>query len=40
MDDLKGSCGFSFGNGCSDGGSEASLFGKSARRVIKIKETS
>jgi nitrate reductase beta subunit len=24
----KGSCGFSFGNGCSDGVSEASLFGK------------
>ena len=24
----KGSCGFSFGNGCSDGASDASLFGK------------
>jgi nitrate reductase beta subunit len=24
----KGSCGFSFGNGCSDGVSDASLFGK------------
>jgi len=24
----KGSCGFSFGNGCSDGVSEPSLFGK------------
>jgi nitrate reductase beta subunit len=24
----KGSCGFSFGNGCSDGTSDASLFGK------------
>jgi len=26
--DLKGECGFSFGNGCSDGESKASLFGK------------
>jgi nitrate reductase beta subunit len=26
--DEKGSCGFSFGNGCSDGVSDASLFGK------------
>ena len=26
--DLRGSCGFSFGNGCSDGSSPASLFGK------------
>ena len=26
--DLKGSCGFSFGNGCSDGSSEMNLFGK------------
>ena len=26
--DLKGECGFSFGNGCSDGNSKASLFGK------------
>jgi nitrate reductase beta subunit len=25
--DLRGGCGFSFGNGCSDGASEASLFG-------------
>jgi len=24
----KGSCGFTFGNGCSDGTSDASLFGK------------
>ena len=29
--DLRGSCGFSFGNGCSDGTSEASLFGKPKR---------
>ncbi|HXV24270.1 MAG TPA: nitrate reductase subunit beta [Alphaproteobacteria bacterium] len=28
--DLKGSCGFSFGNGCSDGVSEPSLFGVAA----------
>jgi nitrate reductase beta subunit len=26
--DLKSSCGFSFGNGCSDGASEVGLFGK------------
>jgi nitrate reductase beta subunit len=31
--DLKGSCGFSFGNGCSDGTSTASLFGKHKVKV-------
>jgi nitrate reductase beta subunit len=37
--DLKGSCGFSFGNGCSDGASEASLFGgaRNGRKQIPIK---
>ena len=25
--DMKGGCGFSFGNGCSDGSTETSLFG-------------
>ena len=34
--DLRGSCGFSFGNGCSDGGSEPSLFG-GKKRVIPLK---
>jgi len=34
--DMKGGCGFSFGNGCSDGSSEASLFGGSKRRTIPI----
>ncbi|MCC7275219.1 MAG: nitrate reductase subunit beta, partial [Alphaproteobacteria bacterium] len=29
--DLKGACGFSFGNGCSDGASAPSLFGSKAR---------
>jgi nitrate reductase beta subunit len=29
--DLRGSCGFSFGNGCSDGTNEASLFGRPKR---------
>ena len=29
--DLKSSCGFSFGNGCSDGVSTASLFGGKAK---------
>jgi len=35
--DLRGGCGFSFGNGCSDGASEASLFGGSKARTIPIK---
>jgi hypothetical protein len=26
--DVRGGCGFSFGNGCSDGASETSLFGR------------
>ena len=30
--DLRGSCGFSFGNGCSDGLSETNLFGKPKRK--------
>jgi nitrate reductase beta subunit len=36
--DLRGSCGFSFGNGCSDGTSEPSLFGtrKRARNPMEI----
>ena len=34
--DLKGGCGFSFGNGCSDGASEASLFGGKKKRTIPI----
>jgi len=37
--DLRGGCGFSFGNACSDGQSEASLFGKQ-KKVIPIKVTS
>jgi nitrate reductase beta subunit len=37
--DLRGGCGFSFGNGCSDGASEASLFGGKKRRTIPIKST-
>jgi hypothetical protein len=35
--DVRGGCGFSFGNGCSDGASEASLFGGKKRRTIPIK---
>jgi len=35
--DLRGGCGFSFGNGCSDGSSEASLFGSARRRTIPIQ---
>jgi len=37
--DLRGGCGFSFGNGCSDGASETSLFGGKKRRTIPIKAT-
>jgi nitrate reductase beta subunit len=35
--DMKGGCGFSFGNGCSDGVSNSSLFGGSKKRTIPIK---
>jgi nitrate reductase beta subunit len=34
---VRGSCGFSFGNGCSEGTSEASLFGSEKKRTIPIK---
>jgi nitrate reductase beta subunit len=34
--DMRGGCGFSFGNGCSDGTSETSLFG-GKRKTIPIK---
>jgi nitrate reductase beta subunit len=34
--DLRGGCGFSFGNGCSDGHSEPSLFGSKKKRTIPI----
>jgi nitrate reductase beta subunit len=37
--DMKGGCGFSFGNGCSDGHTETSLFGGKKRRTIPIKAT-
>ena len=35
--DVRGGCGFSFGNGCSDGVGQTSLFGASKRRTIPIK---
>jgi len=35
--DLRGGCGFSFGNGCSDGQTKTSLFG-GKKKVIPIKE--
>jgi nitrate reductase beta subunit len=35
--DMRGGCGFSFGNGCSDGASELSLFGGTKKRTIPIK---
>jgi nitrate reductase beta subunit len=36
--DMKGGCGFSFGNGCSDGAAtkEVSLFGGTKKRTIPI----
>jgi nitrate reductase beta subunit len=37
--DLRGGCGFSFGNGCSEGSSDVSLFGGKQRRTIPIKST-
>ena len=35
--DMRGGCGFTFGNGCSDGDSDASLFGGTKKRTIPIK---
>ena len=35
--DMRGGCGFTFGNGCSDGASDVSLFGGSKKRTIPIK---
>ena len=35
--DVRGGCGFSFGNGCSDGAARDSLFGAAKRRTIPIK---
>jgi nitrate reductase beta subunit len=34
---VKGGCGFSFGNGCSEGVTDTSLFGSEKRRTIPIK---
>ena len=34
---VRGGCGFSFGNGCSEGSTETSLFGGEKRRTIPIK---
>jgi len=36
--DLRGGCGFSFGNGCSDGVSKPSLFGGRKRKTIPVKQ--
>ena len=35
--DVRGGCGFTFGNGCSDGATDASLFGAKKKRTIPIK---
>jgi hypothetical protein len=32
--DVRGGCGFSFGNGCSDGATPISLFGSKKKRTI------
>jgi nitrate reductase beta subunit len=37
--DVRGGCGFSFGNGCSEGSTDVSLFGSGKRRTIPIKAT-
>jgi nitrate reductase beta subunit len=34
---VRGGCGFSFGNGCSEGVTETSLFGSEKKRTIPIK---
>jgi len=34
---IRGGCGFSFGNGCSEGTTETSLFGSEKKRTIPIK---
>jgi nitrate reductase beta subunit len=36
---VRGGCGFSFGNGCSEGVTETSLFGSEKKRTIPIKAT-
>jgi nitrate reductase beta subunit len=36
---VRGGCGFSFGNGCSEGVSDTSLFGSEKKRTIPIKAT-
>jgi nitrate reductase beta subunit len=33
--ELRGSCGFSFGNGCSDGRTETGLFGTPGRKAAR-----
>jgi nitrate reductase beta subunit len=38
--DLRGGCGFSFGNGCADGQSGTSLFGGKQRKTVPIKALS
>jgi len=35
--DVRGGCGFSFGNGCSDGSTDVSIFGGKKPRTIPIK---
>jgi len=34
--DVRGSCGFSFGNGCSGGSSDVGLFGAKKSKSIKV----
>ncbi|MFM9997377.1 MAG: nitrate reductase subunit beta, partial [Burkholderiaceae bacterium] len=34
---MRGGCGFSFGNGCSEGIGETSLFGSAKKRTIPIR---
>ncbi len=37
ISDVRGSCGFTFGNGCSEGSTDTSIFGGGRRRTIPIK---
>ena len=37
--DIRGGCGFSFGNGCSDGSTPVSIFGSKKKRTVPIKAT-
>jgi nitrate reductase beta subunit len=37
--DVRGGCGFTFGNGCSDGASTLSVFGSKKKRTVTVRAT-